>query len=174
MARATLQGGGRKGSEQLPEVTEQRPRPVCWKTKLPGSGRPAESDPGYDWAVGVSLRSLGGLFKGGGGATRKDPEGEVTWLGALAGHQGNLRDCYWGVQHVTPLPPLHPVPRGSMGCTWWGLGLAQGWGRGRGNPVSVRFPSKWPIVGFLDPSFKLLHLCFLICRSDSVRLQSSP
>ena len=135
MARATLQGGGRKGSEQLPEVTEQRPRPVCWKTKLPGSGRPAESDPGYDWAVGVSLRSLGGLFKGGGGATRKDPEGEVTWLGALAGHQGNLRDCcYWGVHHVTPLPPLHPVPRGFNGVHVVGLGIGPGMGEGAWQP----------------------------------------
>uniref|UniRef100_A0A5F9D163 COP9 signalosome subunit 7A n=1 Tax=Oryctolagus cuniculus TaxID=9986 RepID=A0A5F9D163_RABIT len=38
VARAALQGGGRKGLEQLPEVTERRPRPVRWKTKLPGSG----------------------------------------------------------------------------------------------------------------------------------------
>uniref|UniRef100_A0A9L0TN78 COP9 signalosome subunit 7A n=1 Tax=Equus caballus TaxID=9796 RepID=A0A9L0TN78_HORSE len=38
VARAPLRRGVRKGSEQLPEVTERRPRPVRWKTKLPGSG----------------------------------------------------------------------------------------------------------------------------------------
>lgn len=151
MARATLQGGGRKGLEQLPEVTERRPRPVRWRSKLPGSGPQSLTQGTTKQSAGAHGRWAVSLKKG------AEPRvsfigGEVTWLWARAGQQWRPEGASSGWTPCDTHFSFASCVLGFNGVHVMGLGVRP---RGRGGCGSL---AKWLTLGFLDQNFRPLHV----------------